>query len=390
MSKSLLPSVLFALALASMAWSNAAHSALSCLAALAVVVIAPRDFAERLPQYSKYVAMMIVLVLIGYALAEDRDRAYNDIKGTWPLAHLFVVPIAVCSKSRHAFITTFMYIGGLAAAYSALQYFSLLDRSNFQHQGGHYVATSHIWAFCVSMTTLVAVSFDSFLRKSHVPEKIQALVICTLALFALWINQERANFLLAILCMGSIPILHQDYTRRAKLYIISSIPVILVIAVAFAGPKLALLGGIFSDPEAALNSIRTAHWQAAYDGFLSAPWFGHGLGSYPALAMEHHVHGEYLTSYVRDQGHIWCHNMPLQLLATTGIAGTSIAAFVAYKITAPLFSVIKAHNQAAVIGLCACLIHFGASVTDTPSLHSLRLAAFTILIGFAYGVQKNR
>ena len=240
------------------------------------------------------------------------------------------------------------------------------------------------------MTTLVAVSFDSFLRKPHLPEKIQALAICALALFALWINQERANFLLALLCMGLIPLLHQDCTRRAKLYIISIIPVILVIAVAFAGPKLALLGEIFNDPEAALNPLRIAHWRVACDGFFSAPWLGHGLGSYPALAIEHHVHGEYLASYVRDQGHIWCHNMPLQLLATTGIAGTSIAAFVAYKITAPLFSIIKVHNQAAVIGLCACLIHFGASITDTPSLHSVRLAAFTILIGFAYGAQKNR
>ena len=390
MNKSLLPSVLFALALASMAWSSAAHSALSCLAALTVIVIAPRDLAERLPQYSKYVAALIVLILIGYTLAANRERAYSDIKGIWPLANLFFVPIAVCSKNRHAFITTFMYVGGLAAAYSALQYFSLLNLSDFHHSGGHYIATSRIWAFCVCMTTLVAVSFDSFLRKTQASEKIQAASICALALFALWVTQERANFLLAVLCMWLIPLLHQDCTRRAKIYIISVIPVMLVIAVAFAGPKLALLGEILSDPESAIGSIRLTHWRVAFDGFLSAPWFGHGLGSYPSLAIEHHVHGDLLASYVIDHGHIWCHNMPLQLLATTGIAGTSIVVFVAYKIVAPLFCVIKTHNQAAVIGLCACLIHFGASITDTPSLHSVRLAAFTILIGFAYGAQKNR
>ncbi|MFT7517714.1 MAG: O-antigen ligase, partial [Myxococcota bacterium] len=141
-------------------------------------------------------------------------------------------------------------------------------------------------------------------------------------------------------------------------------------------------------PQDTLHPLRIAHWQVAFDAFMSAPWFGHGLGSYPQLVAAHAEHSEYLKPFVRT-GHIWCHNMPLQLLATTGLFGTSIAAYVAYKITAPLVRALKTHNQAATIGLCALLIHFGTSVTDTPSLHSVRLAAFTILVGFAYGAKQR-
>jgi hypothetical protein len=39
----------------------------------------------------------------------------------------------------------------------------------------------------------------------------------------------------------------------------------------------------------------------------------------------------------------------------------------------------------AVIGISACAIHFLTSMTDSTSITSVRLAAFTITIGFVYG-----
>jgi O-antigen ligase len=381
-----IPAFLYGLALASMAWSHAAHSALAALALISLVVVAPQEFARRAPQYCKLLLAFSAFIALAYFAAADKERAYNDIKGLWPLAHLFVAAVAISPSNIGVFVHTFLYVSAGAALYSVLQYFAFLPESDLVDQGGRYTATSHVWAFCVCMTTLVAVSFDAVLRRSG-HQKIIAATICILALFSLWISQERANFLLAVLCMALIPLLHQSCTKRMKCILVAAIPVLFIVALAFSDTRLAALLDIFSNPELAINSIRILHWQVALEAFQSAPWFGHGLGSYPQLVADNIEYRDSLLPFV-EKGHIWCHNMPLQLLATTGIFGTSIAAFVAYKITMPLVRAIKTHNEAAIFGLCACLIHFGTSATDTPSLQSVRLAAFTILVGAAYGAKQ--
>jgi hypothetical protein len=50
-----------------------------------------------------------------------------------------------------------------------------------------------------------------------------------------------------------------------------------------------------------------------------------------------------------------------------------------------LFKHLKSNNQAALLGISACAIHFITGLTDYPSYYSKRLAIFTIAIGFAYG-----
>lgn len=381
------PAVLFGLALGSMAWSHAAHSSFSILAGIALLLTAPDSFLKRIPSYAKYLPLLLAAIAIGYFQASSHSVAMTDIKGLWPLAHLITAAVAINSNNAKYFINAFMYLAGLGALYSILQYFSFVPLSNHAHQGGLFIGTSHIWAHCVAMTSLAAISFDFMLRNSGTQKIVSALICCT-SLISLWANQERANFILAVACLILIALLHKNCTKRVKCAVVITLPLLTLVAISIAGSKLGSLANLFHDPQAVFNPLRIAHWQVAFEEFKSAPWFGHGLGAYPQLVAENVNHSAYLTPFVA-RGHIWCHNMPLQLLVTTGIFGFSLVTYVMFKITMPLIRDISLNNQAAVLGLCACLIHFGASITDTPGLQSVRLAAFTILIGFAYGAKQR-
>jgi O-antigen ligase len=112
----------------------------------------------------------------------------------------------------------------------------------------------------------------------------------------------------------------------------------------------------------------------------------HGIGNDPLVAAAHPKFGEKRAPFVLNGGRIRCHNLPLQILATQGLLGFIPFLWFAWSLLKPFLHSWKNLGQAEVLGICAWLIHAGTSITDTPSFQSVRLGAFTLLIGFALGL----
>jgi len=104
--------------------------------------------------------------------------------------------------------------------------------------------------------------------------------------------------------------------------------------------------------------------------------------------LNHPEQGEFLKKYI-EQGQFTAHNYPLHVLATQGIFGLLINAWFGLSV---LWFFLRSYAQAphgAYLGIMAWLILAGTSVTDTPIFQSIRLAAFTLLTGYAYGLVKH-
>jgi hypothetical protein len=129
---------------------------------------------------------------------------------------------------------------------------------------------------------------------------------------------------------------------------------------------------------------RLVPWQAAWDAFLSAPFFGHGLGSSYQLFFEYVDPDSRLFSSNRSYNHV--HNELLQVLQEGGIFG--LVVYLGFWIIPMLLGVrfvLNSHNTvelrlmlAAIIsGLLAYHIHGLFSVA--PRMISSRLIAYSLL-----------
>jgi O-antigen ligase len=210
------------------------------------------------------------------------------------------------------------------------------------------------------------------------------VLVALLSLFALVSTGERANTGVGCLIAAFVPALHFK-SGRAKLIGVGILLLAIPAILHFGGDKLA---GLLSFDFANLNSsdtMRAAHWSVAWDSWKTAPLFGHGLGTYSDLAVQHPVHGDFLRTPVRH-GQFAAHSYPLHTLATQGLFGLACVCWCAAAILMSFVRAFKARPQAATYGIFACLIFAGTSLTDTPMYQSVRLAAFTLLAGFSYGL----
>jgi O-antigen ligase len=126
-------------------------------------------------------------------------------------------------------------------------------------------------------------------------------------------------------------------------------------------------------------------YDIAYKAFMLSPYIGHGLGSYHTFQENDAEYSEDLKGLTPQGIKTRIHSMPLQILVSTGLLGLVIVFGFFLRLLLPLFRQLRTNNMVAVIGISACAIHFLTSMTDSTSLTSVRLAAFTITIGFVYG-----
>lgn len=380
-----LPLLLYGCAIASMAWSHAAHSAISLVATLILITTKPK--INFFPTYGKILIVCSAAILFAFAVSPSKESAWNDIKGLWPLAHLLIAPYAVQKGNVSQMINLLAVIGGLGAVASLMQWIGWLPQNSISNDGGKFVNTSHMWAFCISMNTIIIFCYNELWKRNY-KEKCFFLTVTLLALLAIWANQGRANFLLALMSLIWISFNQAGIKIHLKAIWILSILGLGFLLLNYGDKKINSLIERSSLAHETSSSIRQAHWESAFDSFKEKPWLGHGLGAYPILAKQHPIHGELLKPYV-EQGQIWSHNTPLQILATTGIVGLLLIFILGVKILAPFIINRKTCHAAFTIGTSACLIHYGGSMTDTPSLQSVRLAAFTITIAICYGMQQR-
>jgi putative inorganic carbon (HCO3(-)) transporter len=116
--------------------------------------------------------------------------------------------------------------------------------------------------------------------------------------------------------------------------------------------------GVIPTPDDYNVVSRMVHWQAAGNMFLASPWIGIGVGNYNLLFVRFGVQGWPISA-----GH--AHNYYLQLLAETGLVGTTF--YVVLLITALVVGVRAllnaraardAYGEAVVIGALGILITF--------------------------------
>ena len=380
-SKENLPAALYSVALASMAWSRAAHCAISVLAVIFFLATSENRFKQFSIPFFNYFIFLLSFVGITFVLSPDSSDAAYDLKGVWPLLHLAFAPIIFTKSNQSLFIKIFLSVVGLAAIYSILQYFSIIQ---YKSKQGGYVTSSGIWAFVDCLTYAVPVCFYLAI-KNQGKQKLLLFTLCTIFMASLWINQERANFFSAVCCLGIVLLFNDLIGLKTKSLCIAAVMVFGLVGTQFSNSEIGRVSQVFEKPSEVLHPIRIAQYDVAYKAFLLSPYLGHGLGSYHTFQKNDPEHSEFLMKYIPTGAISRVHSMPLQILVSTGLLGLAIVFGFFLKLLLPLFRQLRTNNMVAVIGISACAIHLLTGLTDSTSLTSVRLAAFTITIGFVYG-----
>ncbi|MAU94192.1 MAG: hypothetical protein CMJ93_08300 [Planctomycetes bacterium] len=380
-SKENMPAVLYSLALASMAWSRAAHCALSILAVICFLAISENRFKQFSIPFFNYLIFLLGFISIAFVLSPNSSAAAYELKGVWPLLHLAFAPIIFAKSNQSLFIKTFLGITGVAAIYSILQYFHIIPHKS---KYGGYVTSSEIWAFVDCLTYAVPVCLYLAIKKQG-KKKLLLLTLCATFMASLWINQERANFFSAVCCLGIVLLLNDIISLKAKSLCIAAVMAFGIVGTQFSDSEIGNVSQVFEKPSEVLHPIRIMQYDIAYKAFMLSPYIGHGLGSYHTFQENDTEYSEDLKGLTPQGVKTRIHSMPLQILVSTGLLGLVTIFGFFLKILLPLFGQLRANNMAAVIGISACAIHFLTSLTDSTSITSVRLAAFTITIGFVYG-----
>ena len=380
-SKENIPAILYSLALASMAWSRAAHCALSILAVICFLATSENRFKQFSIPFFNYFIFLLGFIGIAFALSPDSSAAAYDLKGVWPLLHLAFAPIIFSESNPSLFLKTFLCIAGLAAIYSILQYFGIILH---QSENGAYVTYSEAWAFVDCLTYAVPVCFYLAIKKQG-KQKLLLFTLCAIFMASLWINQERANFFSAVCCLGIVLLLNDIISLKAKSLCIAAVMAFGIVGTQFSDSEIGNVSQVFEKPSEVLHPIRIMQYDIAYKAFMLSPYIGHGLGSYHTFQENDTEYSEDLKGLTPQGIKTRIHSMPLQILVSTGLLGLVIVFGFFLKLLLPLFRQLRTNNMVAVIGISACAIHFLTSLTDSASITSVRLAAFTITIGFAYG-----
>jgi|TARA_B110000116_G_scaffold256865_1_gene256442 O-antigen ligase len=378
-----LPTILYALAIGSLAWSRAAHSALSLLAIVLFFIQSPQPIRlGRLP-YLKHLLAVLGLIAFSCLYADDFSLALDDIGGMWPIIHLFLAPFILQNKNMKAF--TFIVVG-VATLGGMFSIFQELGFISYKSKVSGNVATSDTWAFVDCLTYAIPVAFFVTLQGNKIYHKLFLLPVFIMT-YSLWITQQRANFIAAACCIVIVALLHNRSSKKIRTMVLATIVVAAALITTYSDSAIGDLDDVFTDnPAEFIHPLRAAQYEIALEAIEQSPVIGHGFGSYTTFERDFiALNPEAEKILGSNTGIVRVHNNIMHTLVSSGIVGLIIASCLFFKILWHLLKHVKSNNQAALLGISACAIHFITGLTDYPSYYSKRLAIFTIAIGFAYG-----
>jgi O-antigen ligase len=378
-----LPTILYALAIGSLAWSRAAHSALSLLAIVLFFIQYPQPIRlGRLP-YLKHLIATLGLIAFSCLYADDFYLALDDIGGMWPIIHLFLAPFILRNKSLKTFTLIMVGVATLGGVFSISQH---LEFISYKSKAGVYVATSDTWAFVDCLTYAIPVAFFVALQGQQIYHKLFLLSVFIMT-YSLWITQQRANFIAAACCVSIVALLNNSTSKKIRAVILVTVVIATSLISKYSNSPIGNIDDIFTENTAEfVRPLRATQYQIAFDAIEQSPIIGHGFGSYTTFQRDFiALNPESERVLGHNDGIVRVHNTILHTLVSSGIIGVIIASCLFLKILWHLLKHIKSNNQAALLGISACTIHFITGLTDYPSYYSKRLAVFTIAIGFAYG-----
>jgi hypothetical protein len=259
-SKENIPAVLYSLALASMAWSRAAHCALSILAVICFLATSENRFKQFSIPFFNYFLFLLGFIGIAFALSPDASAAAYDLKGVWPLLHLAFAPIIFTKSNQSLFLKIFLSIAGLAAIYSVLQYFGIIT---YKSENGAYVTFSETWAFVDCMTYAVPVCFYLTI-KNRGKQKLLLFTLCAIFMASLWINQQRGNFFSAVCCLGIVLLLNDIISFKVKYLCVTVVMAFGIVGTQFSDSEIGNVSQILEKPSEVLNPIRIMQSDIAY------------------------------------------------------------------------------------------------------------------------------
>lgn len=147
-----------------------------------------------------------------------------------------------------------------------------------------------------------------------------AAVACLITLAVAVAYQSRLAILTAGISSTALSLtLHREAKPILKMVALLALGVVLIDA-AFGFKLLAKFQASWTS--------RLPLWLAAWNMFLTSPWFGHGLGSY-ALLYRDYLNSASFPSWIAfdPRQSPWAHNLYLEVLAELGILGGIALAF---------------------------------------------------------------
>ena len=257
-----LPTVLYALAIGSLAWSKAAHSALSLLAIVLFFIQSPQPIRfGRLP-YLKHLIAVLGLIAFSCLYADDFYLALDDIGGMWPIIHLFLAPFILRNKSLKTFTLIMVSVATLGGIFSILQNFGLIS---YKSKAGSNVATSDTWAFVDCLTYAIPVAFFVTLQGKQIVYKLFWLPVLIMT-YSLWITQQRANFIAAACCVTIVALLSNSSSKKMRAVVLATVVIGAALIGRYSNSQIGDLDDVFTDNAVEfIGALRATQYKIAFD-----------------------------------------------------------------------------------------------------------------------------
>lgn len=353
----------------------------------------------RLSAWAAPVAVFVLLGLVSTSWVISLPAALKELLRWIELGAAMLVAAALIENRRQAaLLIGVVLVGGIVeSAIGAVQFFLRIGPPSFAVVGGFFRA------------------HGTFGQPNPFGGYLEMVLPIALALVVALVR-PRWLWLLALAALATTGVaLAMSFSRGAWLGIVVGLVAMMLAAgprtlaaVAVAGliaALVALLGsfevlpvwaserievltryfGVFDARNVRLNAEnfgiveRMAHWQAAYEMWLSRPWFGMGIGQYAVAYPDFQI-----ATWKDPLGH--AHNYYLNVLAEVGTPG--LAVFLAMVLSWLALAGRRVHQAHSPLGRAVAIGVFGvlAAVSAHNLFDNLFVSGLNVHLGLLLGV----
>jgi len=338
---------------------------------------------------------LIVPLLLSALLSQDLARGWGEWTSLWPLLFLFFAAAITRDAARpHYFLfslllsTTVSCFPTLAYVWRDLQQFGELRHTLHPH--------TNIWLYTLAVCSGCFAALYAYLRSPSLQARLLTGALLLIHLIAAYGTRRRMLLLVTVsmllLCAGALA---TQRLGRARWPLLAGCALVLLAIPAALDPRLLHL--LDFSMLAETERSRTEMWKFGLDLYAQHPLFGVGSGDLRALL---HAHADRIEAQLQAEvgllpngkpipvnlHHSHCHSNLIHTMAVAGSFGLLGLVQWLGMLAVTLFGFRRSHPHAFYLGLSAWALFFFGGLTDASLFSSSRLAAFTLLFGYAWGL----
>lgn len=338
---------------------------------------------------------LLVPLLISAWISDDQARGWSEWTSLWPLLFLFLTAAIVRDAQRPRWFLFSLLASTTVSCLPTLQHIwaDLRQFGELKHTLHPY---TNIWLYTLAVCSGCFAALYACLTSTNRRGQVVAGTIFVVHFVAIY-GTRRRMLLLVAAGMVVVTLAARFAPRLGK----ARWPVLTLGSLVLLGVPMLLDHRVVQlldfSKVAETERSRLEMWKFGIAQFEQNPLLGTGVGD---LRAELHAHADAIEPQLREQvgllpngkpvpinlHHSHCHSNFIHTMAVAGTLGLVGLLQWLGCLMACLFRFRRAAPQAFYLGLSAWALFVFGGVTDASLYSSSRLAAFTLLFGYAWGL----